>query len=148
MKTVLTLLLIAMCIVGANAQKKFNSDLQAVENSNGTNFNRYKAEIEFDHPMGKGQYGKVQITLTELGSSVSYKVRYVKKTQGTDGVNYWFSIVNNGGGAMFNGLKLQEFEKPILKGKYKYCFVLLKYDADFVPIYEHSYFSNLTVNKI
>ncbi len=125
-----------------SAQKQFYSELQCVENSKGTNFNRYKVAIDFDEPLGVGQTGKIVIGLLEVGSTLQYNIKYLKQLKGQEGTTYWYSIENGSRNEIYNVIKFQKFDEPVLSGKYKYCFVLTKYNSNSVPVYEHSYFSN------
>jgi hypothetical protein len=139
-RIILITFFVVLCIKGS-AQKQFTSELQCVENSKGTNFNRYKVRIDFDEPIKGGQNGKVTITLLEIGSSLRYNIRYLKQTVDQDGAIYWYYIINNESNEMFNIVKFQKFDKPIFNNKYKYCFILSKYNSSALMLYEHSYFS-------
>lgn len=141
MRILLPFFIFAFCS-NVMAQKQYYSELQCVENSKGTNFNRYKVAIDFNEVVGVGQFGKIVVSLLEIGSSLQYELKFLKQSRDQDGLTYWYAIDNGYRNEMFNVVKYQKFDKPILDGKYKYCFVFIKYNGNSIPIYEHSYFSN------
>lgn len=143
-KTSITIVLL-LCAFTSNSQQHYKSDMQAIQNAAGASTSKNKASIEFKEPNKVGgEVGYIIVRLSKTESSITYGLQYVKQTNDQDGPISWYHVVNSDiRPEIFNIVKVQKFNKPVLQRKYEYSFTLSKYNSNQVVIYEHTYMAIL-----
>lgn len=130
-----------LCVFTSNSQQHYKSDMQAIQNAAGVSTSKNNASIEFKEPNKVGgEVGYIIVRLSKTESSIMYGLQYVRQTNAQDGPIFWYHVVNSDiRPEIFNIVKVQKFNKPVLQSGYEYSFTLSKYNSNQVLLYEHTY---------